>query len=231
MWVGRPADTHFSAGGSSPLACADDTNNLVTHATLGGLVEDDDEDDESDLLKVAAGIALGALMTIGAFKAAPHVKAWWKGRWAEKVKLSAAAEPADNADTLAMARLPGAAFASDVEVALDEQRTRMSSAEAQRRVLEIILAAAVIADSMRALSNVQLEDGASAQLRSALGKLTVPQVTDSLNRMLETNSAPLGEQEAADLMRIFGGGCALQGQYVPLSNDRIRKALSLPWAA
>ncbi|MGW1341039.1 hypothetical protein ACWCOV_08300 [Kribbella sp. NPDC002412] len=229
MWVGRPTDTHFSAGGSSPLARADDTNKLETHATLGGRVED--EDDESDLLKVAAGVALGVLVTIGAFKAAPHVKTWWKERRARKVALSEAAEPADEADTSDVATLAVAAFASEVEGALDEQRTKMSSAEAQRRVLEIMLAAAIIADNMNALSNAQLEDGASAELQSALERLTVPQVTDSLNRMLEADSTLLGEQASAELMKVFGGGCAAEGQYVPLRNDRIREVLRLPRAA
>ncbi|GAA1639098.1 hypothetical protein GCM10009744_30680 [Kribbella alba] len=189
---------------------ADDTNKLETHATLGGRVEDD-EGDQSDLLKVAVGIAL----TIGAVKAASHVQTWWKERRAKKVALSEAAEPAGEADTSDVATLAVAAFASEVEVALNEQRTKMSSAEAQRRVLEIMLAAAVIADNIRALSSAQVEDGARAELQSAPAKLTVPQVTDSLNRMLEADGTLLCEQASADLMRIFGGGCAVDGQYMP----------------
>ena len=230
MWVGRPSDTHFSAGGSSPLARANDTNKLETHATLGGRVEDD-EDDESDLLKVAAGIALGVLVTIGAFKAAPHVKTWWNERRANKATLTEAAEPADEANTSEVATPAVAAFASEVEVVLEEQRTKLSSAEAQQRILKVMLAAAVIADNMRALSNAQLDDGVAAELQSALEKLTVPQITDSLNRMLESESTLLGEQASAELMQIFGGGCAVEGKYVPLRNDRIREALRLPRAA
>jgi len=39
-WVGRPADTYFSAGGTSPLARSNDSNKLVTQAKLGPLVDD-----------------------------------------------------------------------------------------------------------------------------------------------------------------------------------------------
>lgn len=230
MWVGRPTDTHFSAGGSSPLARADHTNKLETHATLGDRVEDD-EDDESDLLKVAAGIALGVLVTVGALKAAPKVKSWWKELRAKKATLSEAAEPAGEANTSGVATFAVAEFAFELEVALEEQKTNMSSAEAQRRILEMMLAAAIIADNLRALSNAQLDDGASAELQGALEMLAVPQVTDSLNRMLETDSTLLGAEASADLMRIFGGGSAVEGQYVPLRDGRIREALRLPRAA
>ncbi|TDW98228.1 hypothetical protein [Kribbella sp. VKM Ac-2566] len=182
------------------------------------------------MLKVAAGIALGVLVTIGALKATPRVKTWWKERREKKVTQSETAELADEAESFDVATLAVAAFATEVEVALDEQMTNMSSADAKRRVLEIMLAAAVIADNMRALSNAQLEAGAPVELQNALEKLTAPQVTESLNRMIEADSALLGEQASADLMKIFGGGSAIEGQYVPLRNDSIRAALRLPRA-
>lgn len=229
-WVGRPVDTHFSAGGSSPLARADDTNRLAAHATLGDRVEDDDDEEESDLLKVAAGIALGVLMSVGVYKATPHVKTWWKERRAKKVADSESGELAVGADASERDTVGVAVFASEVEVVLAEQRAEMSSVEAQRRVLEIMLAAAVIAGNMRALSDAQLEHSAPKELRSALDKLTVPQVTDSLNRMLEADTTLLGEQASADVMKLFGGGRAIDGRYVPLRGEMIQEALRLPRA-
>ncbi|MEV8375210.1 hypothetical protein AB0P21_20925 [Kribbella sp. NPDC056861] len=225
MMVGLPAGTHLTAGGSSPLARSDDTNQLVTHATLGGPIKE--EEDDSDLLKVAAGVALGVLLTIGAYKAAPHVKSWWRELRAKKATLSGAAEAADEVNSSGVATVSVAAFASEVDIAVEEQLTMMGSTEAQRRVLEILLAAAAIADNMRALSKARLEDGASAELQSALEKLTVPQVTDSLNRMLGTKGTLLDGEAQAEFMRIFGGGCAVEGQYVPLRNARVRNALRL----
>src|SRR4051812_35339457 len=44
MWVGRPAGTHFSAGGTSPLARSDDTNKLETQAVFGGPVDEGEGD-------------------------------------------------------------------------------------------------------------------------------------------------------------------------------------------
>ncbi|GAA1597403.1 hypothetical protein GCM10009804_62310 [Kribbella hippodromi] len=227
----------------------------MAHAALGDRVEEDDDD---DVLKVAAGIALGVLMTVGAYKAAPQVKAWWKERRAKKgtapdtSETSEASEPTDlarsaelaglaelagvaglydGADTPEKAALGVGAFAAGVEVALEAQRTEMSSAEAQRRLLEVMVAAAVIAGNMRALGTAELEHGASPELRSAMDKLTVPQVTDSLNRMLAADSSLLGEQASADLMQIFGGGGVIDGRYVPLRDDLIQEALRLPRTA
>lgn len=233
MWVGRPPDTHFSASGSSPLARTDDTNKLETHATLAGRAEEDEDDEAevSDLLKIAGGIGLGVLLAIGAVKAAPRVKAWWKKRRANKPALSAEAGPAVEAVSSEVVELSVAAFASKVEEALDDQREKMSSAEAQRRILEIMLAAAVIAANVRALSTAQLEDGATEELHSALEKLTAQQVTDSLNRVLEMDGTLLSEQASADLMKVFGGGCAVEGEYVSLRHDRVRDVLHLPRAA
>jgi hypothetical protein len=228
-WVGRPTDTHFSADGSSPLARADGTNKLETHATLGPRVEEDDQAEEApDLLKWAMAIRAGVLLGIGAIKAAPHVKSWWKDLRSKRNRRSETSEPDNEAATSNMAAVSSAAFASEVEVALEEHRTRMSSAEAQKRLLAILMATAFIADQMRELSNAQIEDGVSLELQSAMEKLTVPQRRDSLNRMLEAHASLLDDKTSAELMKIFGGGRIVAGQFVPLRNDKIKEALRLP---
>jgi hypothetical protein len=228
-WVGRPTDTHFSAGGSSPLARADSTNKLETHATLGPRVEEDDQAEEApDLLKSAMAIGAGVLLGIGAIRAAPHVKSWWKDIRSKWNRRSGTSEPDNEAATSEMATVSSTAFASEVEVALEEHRTRMSSADAQKRLLAILMAAAFIADQMRELSNAQIEDGASLELQSAMEKLTVPQLTDSLNRMLEADASLLDDKTSAELMNTFGGGRIVEGQFVPLRNGKIKAALRLP---
>jgi hypothetical protein len=58
-------------------------------------------------------------------------------------------------------------------------------------------------------------------------KLTAPQLTDSTNRMLETNSSLLDAETSNELMKIFGGGRFVDGQYVPLRNEKIKDALRL----
>jgi len=93
------------------------------------------------------------------------------------------------------------------------------------------MAAAFIADQIRELTNAQVEDGASLELQSAVETLTVPHLTDSLNRMLEVDASLLDDETSAELMKIFGGGRIVEGQYVPLRNDKIKEALRLPRAA
>jgi hypothetical protein len=198
--------------------------------------ESDSEDDAdapslSATLTMAIGIAVGAAATIAAIKAAPHVKrqlSALKSRWHGK---SGAGEPviqAATAETAMPGIAAGADFSSAVAAVLDEDSISMSSAEAQRRLLAILLAGAFIADQLRVLSNARVEDaGAPLELTSALEKLSAPQLTDTINRMLQANTALLDEETSAEFMRIFGGGRIVDGRYVPLRNSKIKDALRL----
>lgn len=229
MWVGRPDGTHFSSGGSSPLARDDGTNSLDTHATLGPRVEDDDEDDEGpEALRLALALGAGVLLGIGAIKAAPRVKEWWLDLRARRSKRVAVSEPVEEVAAHSVPVLSSTTFAGEVEVAVEEHRTKMSSQEAQERILAVLMAAAFIADQMRALSGAKIEDDAPSDLRAALEKLTAPQLAESLNRMLESDSSLLDESTLDQVMEIFGGGRVVEGEYLPLRTERIREALRLP---
>ena len=117
-------------------------------------------------------------------------------------------------------------FANEVDVVLEEHQASMSGAEAQERILAILVAAAFIAEQMRVLSNARIED-ASPELRNAMDKLTVSQLTDGMNRMLEANASLLDDEASAGLMKVFGGGRFVDGQYVPLRNEKIKDVLRL----
>lgn len=219
-WVGREPGTHYSANGSSALLRSDDTNDLVTHAVIGPAVEDGDEDEPDQPwspVVLAAGIAVGVVATIAAVKFAPRLMRWAQDFRAQR-SLPSEAEFV----------IPQADFSAEVEAVLQEQRTSMSSAEAQRRLIAVMVAAAFIADQMRALSNAQIENGLAPELESAMQRLTVPQLTDSVNRMLEADAAFLDADTSAELMRLFGGGRVVDGHYVPLRNERVKEALRLP---
>jgi hypothetical protein len=230
-WLGRPAGTHYSDGTSSALLFGDSTNGLETHATRGPRIEEDDESEGSpDLLKWAVAIGAGVLLGIGAMKAAPKVKIWWNDLRSKWSRNAATREVDSEAEAVALSAIPVEDFSNAVDVALEEHRT-MSSAEAERRILEILFAAAIIAKNIRALSGAQIADGASLELQAAMEKLTVPQLTDSLNRMLETDSSLLDDETSAVCMQIFGGGRSVDGQYVPLRNEKVKEALRLPRTA
>lgn len=235
-WVARPVNTHFSADDSSPLARSDETNRLVAQAELGPRVdEDEDEDGEqgSDLLKWAAVLVAGVLLGAGAIKAAPRIVSWRRNR---RVQAGSASDtgPVDDevepraTDVMSSPATSSAVFESEVEVALEDHRESISSAEAQRRIFAILVAAAFIADQMRELSNVRIADHeASPELQGAMDRLSAPQLTESLNRMLEADSSLLDDETAAKLMETFGGGQVVEGQFVPLRNDKVKEALRL----
>lgn len=197
-------------------------------------VLDDDEDkdqeeDAPDLSATVLGIAIGAVGTVIAIAAAPHVKSGWnviKAKWARRSGTSETDHQAAG-----MAALSGTApadFSTEVAAALEDHSTSMSSAEAQQRLLALLRAAAFIADQMRTLSNARIEDDpTSRELASAMQKLTTPQIADSINRMLAADASLLDDETSADLMRIFGGGQTVDGQYVPLRPGKIKDALRL----
>ncbi|MDG4755758.1 hypothetical protein O7630_32960 [Micromonospora sp. WMMD718] len=45
--------------------------------------------------------------------------------------------------------------------------------------------------------------------------------------MLEANSSLLSDETTAALMKIFEGGRFIEGEYLPLRNDKIKDALRL----
>ncbi len=67
-------------------------------------------------------------------------------------------------------------FSSEIDVALEYTRTSISSTDAQRRLLEILMVASIIADRMRTLSDARIDDVAQLpELASAMKKLTTQQ--------------------------------------------------------
>jgi hypothetical protein len=183
------------------------------------------------VLKVAIGVAAGAVATIIAIKAAPHAKHWWndfRSRWNGRSEAGEPGRQAATAETATLSIAASADFPSEVAAVLDEDSISMSSAEAQQRLLAILLAGAFIADQMRVLSNARVEDAdAPLELTNALEKLSAPQLTDTINRMLQANTSLLDTETSAEFMRIFGGGRIIDGRYVPLRNGKVKGAFRL----
>ncbi len=168
------------------------------------------------------GFAAGAAAvggTVFTVRAAPHIKGWLNGL---RSKLSGEADSQlalDDAET---------GFPQQVELALEDLRAGMSSEEAQRRIAMIMIAAAFIADQIRALSHARVEDvEAPRELRTALAKLSAADLTDTVNRMLEVDSSLLSDETSTALMKSFEGGRFVEGAYVPLRNDKVKAALRL----
>ncbi|MFF5720481.1 hypothetical protein [Streptomyces buecherae] len=240
MWVERPAGTRLSqsrtSGGYSPLVRGDATHHLETHVTLYPDTADDEDEGEGEressgtALKVAIGVAVGIAGTLAVVKAAPIVKRRLndlRSKWRRKSEKDT---PGGQTTPTSVATWDGTAagFSREVDLALGDHSTSMTSAEAQKRLLALLAAAAFVADQVRTLNHARIEDhDAAPELRNALEKLTATQVTDSVNRALEADSSLLDEEASAEFMEIFGGGRFVEGRYVPLRNERVREALRL----
>lgn len=190
------------------------------------------EFEKIDLRKVAA-IAVPVLLAagfVGGVATAPRIRRWWNHKalpaartgW-RRVTRQHGVVAAEVLGTTAIE-----AFSREVDVALEGSRTSMSSAEAQQYLLEILMAAAIIADRMRTLSGGHIEDDSGfPELKVAVGKLTTREVTDTINRMLAAGNSPFDNETSEMFVNIFGGGQVVHGEYVPLTNERIRDVLSL----
>ena len=178
---------------------------------------------QAKLKHLVIGFAAGAVAVSGTVltvKAAPHIKGWINGM-GSKLSGEADSQPALDGDA-------ETGFPQQVELALEDLQAGMSSEEAQRRIAMIMIAAAFIADQIRALSDAHVEDAeAPRELRTALAKLSAADLTGIVNRMLEANSSLLSDETSAALMKIFEGGRFIEGAYVPLRNDKVRDALRL----
>jgi hypothetical protein len=178
---------------------------------------------QAKLKHLVIGFAAGAVAvggTVLTVKFAPHIKGWLNGL-RSKLSGEADSQPALGGDA-------ETGFPQQVELALEDLRESISSEEAQRRIAMIMIAAAFIADQIRALSHARVEDAeAPPGLRIALAKLAAADVTDTVNRMLEAESSLLSDETSAALMKIFEGGRFVEGEYVPLRNDKVRDALRL----
>jgi hypothetical protein len=260
MWVERPAGTHLSeartGGGHSPLVRDNETNELLTHAKLIPVADDedqdqdqadfpsvflwDDDDDASDSEEPSPLEALvGLLILVGASYAvanlAPHATRWWndqafpalRSAWHRLPGTGRADSPAVTDESATVIESASATPSHDVVVALDEYRAAMSAAEARERLF-IALAARLISDEqLRVLRGARIEDeDDSPELERAVAALTPEQVGAGITLMLETHPSLAHGQPLADLQKVLASGRGDDG-YVLTRDARIKEALPL----
>lgn len=222
MWVWRPAGTHFGADGSSPLAFSDVGNKLAGQARLGPLVDRAEDALTDDAARIAVGALVGIGGTVLAMKyVMPQVR-----------KLRNRLQGTKRGDATELVVLDAVRvrdFADSVDTTLAELSPEMTSEEAQRRLLNIMLAAASIAENLRALRESRIqEDEASHELAAAVRQLSASKVADSINRMLESDATLLSEKDSLAFVRAFGGGQIHEGVYIPVTREQVKEALRLP---
>lgn len=222
-------------GGWSQLLF-DDDGRLADHATFipdhgnedengftGPGTDEPSRDDTARIIAAAIGVAIGV---VAATVTAPHIKRWWLGTIAPRLRKFRKRKPTRGVVTPLQLTAAPSDFSQAVDEALADPREGMSRAEAEQRLLGILAAAAFIADQLRALESARIESDLT-ELNRAMDKLTAQDVTDAINVMLARDSSLLDETTSEEFMRIFGGGREVNGQYLPIRNDRVRQALRL----
>lgn len=233
----RPGQTED--GGLSQLLF-DDDGKLADHAVF--IPDDDGEQRGSehvagpdadgpspDEVAQAIGVAIGVGVAVvaGAVQAAPHVRRWWLDACTPRLKkLGRRRRKQAVIEPLELPAAP-ADFSRAVEVAVNESGERMSGDEAEKRLAAMLAAAAFIADQIRTLKNARIDDADMVELSRAMDRLMTQQVTDCVNQALERDASVLDAKTSNEFMRVFGGGQEVDGQYIPIQNERIRDALRL----
>ena len=243
-------------GGLRGLARDDETGALVDHATLHPIIDDDTGFDLSRFVLVGGAALGGVALGAAAVKFTPHVVSWWNERivptWNDRMlpgmqswvrnlfrrkrrkRGALQDETAEATDAPALPLTPTdvacAVFVDQVDALSGEPGTSMSQAEAKERLFAILIAAAYIAEQIRALSGARIEseDSECVELLSgAIRQLSTQRIADGINRLLESDTALLDEETVDQFMKLFKGA-RIPGQgYAPIRVEQLQEALRL----
>lgn len=238
------ADSHNTEGAVRGVYLDDETNKPCGAGEFMPVDIDEDEDnapvgdyDSDGSLDVARAIAAGILIGIWigakAAKAYPHVKKWIATTAVPGVKKFLRRDDRKGpeeaiecfgAEIISVLQEPEE-FSKNIDLAVNEYRTDMSSEEAQQHLLNIMCAAMYMASEIRQLTNVELKDEERLIWGATMEKLTTQSVTDGINRILEEKVLTLDTEQAKRLTDYLGGALFVNGVFVPIENGRIKEAL------
>ena len=237
-----PEGTHLASSRNTDGAFRgtylnDETNQIGGQAEF---VEVEQADVLAQVIVFAAAFAFGVVTA----KAAPKVKSWWQDSAYPSLKYRLGSlllkkktekdvgvkkgEPIDRPE-ISLEGVSTETFSTEVAVALADTRAVMSSEEAQRRFIAMIIAAAVVAEQFRRLQEAHIEGGEEElqKFRKALTDISTEPVVDLINKMLKTNDG-LNEDAGPTLVELLGGGGRVDGKYVPLQLEQLQAAVRLP---
>jgi hypothetical protein len=205
--------------GFSSLLFDDLTNNLVRPVKLNPA----DKDFTRKALIIGLAVVAVAIGVAIVVHNRQRITRWWQ----EKIVPLLSRAKDDDSQVLTPEASP-AEFATAIDLTLADYRANMDSEEAKRRLVALLAAAAFIADQMRLLASAHIEDDAACpELESAMARLATPQVTAMIDHMLQSNTSMLDESTSERFLQLFGGGVVIDGEYLPLKNDKVQEALRL----
>ncbi|HCJ49553.1 MAG TPA: hypothetical protein DHW40_09540 [Microbacterium sp.] len=249
------ADSAISVGDKAAVLLKDATNVVDGAAILRKIDPEKLVEDVADRIevgktdgvdsKLALGITLGVVIGIAVAATAVVVynkrstlKAWWMDRViptvATRLRLSSRRhdDAAPEVEQVPVTAITVESFSTEIAEAVGDMRATMSSEEARGRFITMLLAAAVVADELRTLQSHRIvDDEDRAGLEAAMSQLTTEEVAALANRALEPGEFELDESKRQALIALLGGGAPIDGVYVPVTRERIAKALLLPEVA
>ena len=173
----------------------------------------------------------------------PHLKKWliesagpvarekWQGLRTSRRDTREQSKGGDRSTALPKLRSnEQAERAEQVGLAVVQPQIKMSSSEWQKGFLAWTEAAAVEEALRRMLTNANIEDDDAAllELQRGVGILSPEQRSTIANRMLEAESSSLDEELFAKLVKVFGEGRAVGGQYAPVQLEQAAPGTELP---
>ena len=189
---------------------------------------------EAEVLMLALGIAAGVVAAIVVVKAAPRAKSWWlesalpglRVKWSQFTRRKRRdPEPAAR-ELAAPIAIEPVEISTEISVMTRDERSVMSSVEAQHRYLAMMMAAAFAAEQFRALQDARIEYPEKLlELKRAVAELSTQEAADTANRMLEADGSLLDEMSQAVFVQMFGGGKTADGGYLPIQRERLEVAM------
>lgn len=118
-------------------------------------------------------------------------------------------------------------FSTEIDTVLNEYSRNMDNEEAQQKLVELMILAALIANKIRELSNMAdfKKDSAYYETKEGLEKLMTQKTTDYINQILSQSPELLSGKNPT--FSLFYGEHYKNGKYIPLRNDSIKELLSL----
>lgn len=191
-------------------ADGDITEPLLITNTVYIPVEERRKSKEQEELDEAIQYLISALVDMGIEIAKPYVKHWWREsfqpfagkQWSKlrRNKRTAHSPGPDPDNKMAQVPVPGTSTTLALQ---DSERPRMSSAEAQARMLAATAARAFADEQMRLVNNAEIVDQIDADgVRDAISKLPPETVAELVKRMA-TSPSMLEEKSLAELASVL----------------------------
>lgn len=165
---------------------------------------------EQEELEDAIAELITVLILVGIEKAKPHVQHWWQESFQPFVARQWSRLRRDKRSTQNLVSSPAeevtqetsSKYSADVALTANE-RPRMSSAEAQARMLAAIAAQAFADEQMRLVNGAEIVDEADADsVREAISKLP-PEIVAELVKHMVTNPSLFEEESLAELASVL----------------------------